>query len=583
MDGEPLFLIDILPATADGLEKSMDRFCRAKHRLSRTVQSCIWPLLLICLVACGSSGDGLGSGAAGGGGPAGTGGAPEAGRGAGGSNTGGISGAGSGAGGVTGTSGTGGVSGSGGVAGTGGASGTGGVSGTGGTSGTGGASGGAPDASGDTRPLLDASSDTPVPDTGLGRDGAGDGDSAVGGGDGGDAATDFPPERVMRIQVDWTEGLGFVLVTPVKELSGTVALARRAQREDPLGSFVGIVSDPVTGQRIFQRTIGMGYSYLPAVRAVTFRYPERKQPFKFSLRAENATSGAMETVLEQTLDPATFETVPAQTVELIPLRVAQRQPALIVNFYSEGYLVGGREKFLADARSMVRSLETTDFPNQARMEFRAVWSPSSVTLGSAQNLGTPIPERNSFLGLYYPYWLDYSRWNVIVYPTRERRFRNAIGQVPYDYPIAIMDTTVYTNVGNYNELTAVANGTGNVQNLLLHELGHYFGLNEEYNNGGTELVFARGLAEPWSQNMTFQTNAANIKWRALIKAGTPIPTPTSSWTGDNVGAYPGGYGGLDARSHVPVPDRVCIMSSGSSYCPVCRAAIAEKVLFDLGE
>ena len=171
--------------------------------------------------------------------------------------------------------------------------------------------------------------------------------------------------------------------------------------------------------------------------------------------------------------------------------------------------------------------------------------------------GTPVPERNSFLGLYYPYWLDYSRWNVIVYPTRERRFRNAIGQVPYDYPIAIMDTTVYTNVGNYNELTAVANGTGNVQNLFLHE--------------------------SWSQNMTFQTNAANIKWRALIKAGMPIPTPASSWTGDNVGAYPGGYGGLDARSHVPVPDRVCIMSSGPSYCQVGRAAIAEKIIFDLGE
>jgi hypothetical protein len=146
-----------------------------------------------------------------------------------------------------------------------------------------------------------------------------------------------------------------------------------------------------------------------------------------------------------------------------------------------------------------------------------------------------------------------------------------------------MDTPVYTNVGNYNELTAVANGTNNVQNLLLHELGHYFGLNEEYTNGGTELVFASGPAEPWSQNLTFQTSAANIKWRALIKAGTPIPTPASAWTGDNIGAYRGGYGGLDTRSHVPVPDRVCIMSSGTSYCAVCRAAIADKVIFDLGE
>jgi hypothetical protein len=519
-------------------------------------------------------------------GVAGAGGAPEAGRGAGGGNAGGISGGRSGAGGVSGSagaSGTGGVSGSGGVSGNSGAAGTGGVSGGGGVAGAGGAAGGAPDASSDSRTIPDSGNDTRVLDTGANRDGAGIGDGAVGGWDTGDAATDFPPERVMRIHIDWSQDLGFVWATPTRELSGTVALAKRARREDPLGSFVGIVSDPATGQRIFQRTIGMGYSYLPAVRALTFRYPERKLPFVFTLRAENATSGAMETVLERTVDPATFETAPVQNVELIPLRVAQREPALLVNFYSEGYLVGGRDKFLTDARNMVRSLETTDFPNQARMEFRAVWSPSAVALGSAQNLGTPVPERDSFLGLYYPYWLDYNRWNVIVYPTRERRYRNAIGQVPYDYPIAIMDTSVYTNVGNYNELTAVANGTSNVQNLLLHELGHYFGLNEEYANGGTELVFASGIAEPWSQNMTFQTTAANIKWRALIKAGTPIPTPTSAWTGDNVGAYRGGYGGIDARSHVPVPDRVCIMSSGTSYCPVCRAAIAEKVIFDLGE
>jgi hypothetical protein len=118
----------------------------------------------------------------------------------------------------------------------------------------------------------------------------------------------------------------------------------------------------------------------------------------------------METVLERTLDPATFETAPVQNVELVPLRAAQRQPALLVNFYAEGYLMGGRDKFLTDARNMVRSLETTDFPNQARMEFRAVWSPSAVALGSAQNLGTPVPERDSFLGLYYPYWLDYCHY-----------------------------------------------------------------------------------------------------------------------------------------------------------------------------
>jgi hypothetical protein len=268
---------------------------------------------------------------------------------------------------------------------------------------------------------------------------------------------------------------------------------------------------------------------------------------------------------------------------MIPLRAATQQPALLVNIYSEGYTANGRDKFLSDARNVVRIFETTKLPNQGRFELRAVWSPSTVTLGSAQNLGLPVAERNSFLGLYYPYWMGYSRWQVIVYPTREKRFRDAIAQVPYDYPIVAMDTNVYTNVGNYNLLTAFANGSGSVQNLLLHELGHFFGLQEEYGNGGTELSYSKAIVEPWAQNMTFQTSLANVKWRHLIAAGTAVPTPASAWTGSNIGVYKGGYGGDDARSHIPVPDRACIMSSGSSYCAVCSAAIADKIKFDLGE
>jgi hypothetical protein len=392
----------------------------------------------------------------------------------------------------------------------------------------------------------------------------------------------LPPERVMRIQVDWTPEQGFTTTSVVKELSGTPALARRARREDRLGSFIGIVSDPTTQERIFQQTIGIGYRYLPAVRAVTFRFPELQKPFRFTLKGENEATGATETVLETTLDPATFAALPAQEVELVILRGAQQEPALLVNFYAEGYPANGRDGFLTDARSLVRTLESS-LPEQERMEFRAVWSPSNVALGSAEDLGSPVPERDSFLGLYYPYWMGYHRWQVIVYPTREKRFRDAIGQVPYDYPIAVLDTAVYTNVGNYNELTAVANDTGRAGPLLLHEIGHFFGLNEEYSSGGTELTFARGLTEPWSQNMTWNPDAATLKWRALVQPGTPIPTPNSAWTGQNIGAYHGGYGGDEERTHIPVPPGACIMSTGQSFCAVCSAAIADKVKFDLGE
>lgn len=410
---------------------------------------------------------------------------------------------------------------------------------------------------------------------------------AAGGGPSGGTAgtaggTELSRERVMRIQVDWTPEDGFTTTSGVKELSGTEALAKRARREDRLGSFIGIVSDPATQEPIFQQTIGIGYRYMPALRAVTFRFPELEQPFLFTLKGENEETGATETVLETTLDPATFSALATQEVELVSLREAMQEPALIVNFYAEGYPANGRDRFLTDARSMVDMLED-GLPEQERMEFRAVWSPSNVALGSAQNLGSPVAERDSFLGLYYPYWMGYHRWQVIVYPTREKRFRDAIGQVPYDYPIAILDTSVYTNVGNYNELTAVANGTGQVRTLLLHEIGHFFGLNEEYSSSGTELTFSPGVTEPWSQNMTWNPDRGTLKWGALVDADTPIPTPSSAWMGENIGAYPGGYGGDDERTHIPVPPGACVMSTGDDFCAVCGAAIADKIKFDLGE
>jgi hypothetical protein len=44
--------------------------------------------------------------------------------------------------------------------------------------------------------------------------------------------------------------------------------------------------------------------------------------------------------------------------------------------------------------------------------------------------------------------------------------------------------------------------------------------------------------------------------------------------------------GNDARGAGPLLDRegtICVMSFGPDYFPVCRAAIAAKVAFDLGE
>ena len=228
-----------------------------------------------------------------------------------------------------------------------------------------------------------------------------------------------------------------------------------------------------------------------------------------------------------------------------------------------------------------RNRERKLLPGLEFMEFNAVFAPSAQPLGVATDLGFPVPVWDSFLTLYHPYWSSFSRWFHVMYPTDEERFRDALAQAPYDYPFILTDSSEFWGTGNYNAYTVVPANIDSFEYLVLHEFGHYFGLNEEYSGQGTELLFADGVSEPRSQNMTFQLAATDIKWNSLIGAEVPIPTPGAQWPRLGIGAYAGGYAGEDARSLIPVPDGVCTMSSGVEFCDVCAAAMREKLEADL--
>lgn len=412
--------------------------------------------------------------------------------------------------------------------------------------------------------------------------------SSTGAPDGGSSSTgseqgiDFEPApSVIRVHVAWAEGSGYTLGAVKRESSGTEALLRRAQQGDSLGSFIGIVSDPISGEELLQQTIGIGVSYRELTRSITFRFPAFNQPATFTLLAPDPQTGESVEVLSETIDPQTLPSVEPQAVSVTELRAARRDSALRVNIYAEGYLEGSESRFLESAQAVVDVLESNAFPGVDHLEFHAVFAPSAQPLGVATDLGEPIPVWDSFLTLYHPYWSSFSRWFHVMYPTDEERFRDALAQAPYDYPFIVTDSAEYWGTGNYNAYTVVPSDVDAFDYLVLHELGHYFGLNEEYSTQDTELLFAPAVQEPWSQNMTFQQEAEAIKWHAHIDDGTPIPTSSAQWPRAGIGAYFGGYAGEDSRSLIPVPDGVCTMSSGLEFCDVCRSAMADKLEADL--
>lgn len=394
---------------------------------------------------------------------------------------------------------------------------------------------------------------------------------------------------VLRVEVTWTSNEQYAVTGLFLENSGTTALVARARNQDPLGSYKAQLVLP--GQKILHASVGTGKEFRKLALTMSFRFPipAKLDSAHFQLEAEHPEKGVMEKVLSQPLVLQEAKSVPAQNVNITFLRKAIKEPSIKVNFYAEGFPLNGEARFLVDAHRAIATFEQ-NLPGSEHFEFTAVFAVSKQKLGSYQDLGAkPVP-RDSFLGLYFPHWHKFGRWYNVVYPTQQTKYRNALAQIAYDYPIALVDDVAYWGVGNYKELTAIPINNLQFSYLLLHEFGHFMGLNEEYEGGGpTELEFAPGIKEPWSQNITFAPEGERLKWYNHTEPGIGLPTSNSDYQrhGGNlknpVGAYKGGYADSQPRGKSHKPVMKCMMGAGGDFCPVCSHALKELVEFDLGK
>lgn len=394
---------------------------------------------------------------------------------------------------------------------------------------------------------------------------------------------------VLRVEVNWQVNETFTLGGLYLESSGTEALLKKSLKKDLLGSYKAeLFLKTSSEQRILHSSVGTGKEFRRLVRTLSFRFPITTdiQEARLLVTAEHQMSGVATKVIDQQLDLNLARPIEKKDIKVTLLKSATKTPVLRFNFYAEGFEKNQEGQFLNAAEKAI-SILGSNIPGAEHFEFRAVFFPSREKLGAARDLGPTVVIKDTFLGLYFPYWRKFGRWYHVLYPTSETKYRNALAQVPYDYPLALVDDSGYWGVGNYKELTAIPVGSPQFSYLLLHEFGHFMGLNEEYEGGGpTELEFAPNIPEPWSQNITF--NPKSLKWKDLIEPGISVPTSQADYNRfggrlkNPVGAYLGGYGDSEplGRSHKPV--RSCMMASGGDFCKVCQKAILELVMLDAG-
>ena len=208
---------------------------------------------------------------------------------------------------------------------------------------------------------------------------------------------------------------------------------------------------------------------------------------------------------------------PAQTVTTISNQgpSANRLDLVILG---DGYTAGQLGQYALNVQSTLQSF----FAQEPFREYQRYFNVHRIDVVSAES-GADHPElgvfRNTALSATYNcagiqrlICVDNTTVNTIV--------DGLLAPDQHELILVLVNDPQYGGSGG---AVAVASLDSSVVELVLHELGHSFGLlADEY--GGPPPPSCDNSVEPFAANATRQTVRASIKWGAWISPATPVPT-----------------------------------------------------------
>ncbi len=303
-------------------------------------------------------------------------------------------------------------------------------------------------------------------------------------------------------------------------------------------------------------------------QAIHFPYP--KMNFRLSIEYRN-WQGEFDQVFSTDIDPNDYfirkETAPAADITFL---VNSGEPAKKIDlvFMSEGYAAEEREKFLKDAGAMTDYLFSVSPFDKNRDHFNviALWTPSVES-------GTDIPGSNIYKNTRFNatfYTFDIDRYLTT---SDMKPIYDALSGVAWDHFFVLVNSPKYGGGGFYNFLGIGTTDHYLSRKVMAHELGHSFaGLGDEYYDSAVAYENFYNLeTEPWEPNITTLVDFES-KWKDMIPAHIPVPTPREEKYSNTVGVFEGG--GYSAKGiFSPVMD--CRMKSNGpeEFCNVCKKAI----------
>lgn len=241
-------------------------------------------------------------------------------------------------------------------------------------------------------------------------------------------------------------------------------------------------------------------------------------------------------------------------------------------FIAEGYTAAEQDKFVADAKRFTEALFATPPFGDRRNDFN-VWAVELVSEEGGTDISGKGIFRNTALSSgYYTFGVD----RYLTTPDM-KPIRDAVWNVPCDAIFLLINTDTYGGGGMYNFYACGTADHPKTSVVFTHEFGHSFaGLADEYFSSEVAYEDFYNLKyEPWEPNITTLVDFGS-KWKDLLPAGTPIPTPLDAAHKEKTGVFEGG-GYLSKGIYRPVDH--CMMRDYAPFCPACSQAITRMINF----
>jgi hypothetical protein len=308
----------------------------------------------------------------------------------------------------------------------------------------------------------------------------------------------------------------------------------KAVDESELGGYLFEVREQASGKLLYSRGFNSVFAEWKTTEEAlhgnrtfseSLRFPSPEAAVLVLVKERVGTGSEWKEVWKAVVDPKdkfVDRSRPPSPGALIELQ-KMGDPATKVDLLvlGDGYTAAERPKFERDARRFVAAIFSTSPFREHQKDFN-VWGLCPASDESGISRPSTGIYRRSPLGASYD---TFGSERYVLTP-ENRTMRDVASFAPYEFIEILVNGNTYGGGGIFNQYATVAIDNMWAAYVGVHEFGHQFAaLADEYYTSDVAYLSQGAKTEPWEPNVTALLDPANLKWKDLVAAGAPVPTP----------------------------------------------------------